>query len=90
MLTGCLLFVSDKMTPGTKTEKTMRIRDAIIIGCCQCVATIPGLSRSGTTITAGIATGWTQLRHALLLPAQHTRRIGREHTLHRRCNCHGL
>ena len=57
MLTGCLLFVSDKMTPGNKTEKNMRIRDALIIGCCQCVATIPGLSRSGTTITAGIATG---------------------------------
>ena len=57
MLTGCLLFVSDKMTPGHKTEKNMRIRDALIIGCCQCVATIPGLSRSGTTITAGIATG---------------------------------
>lgn len=57
LLTGCLLFVSDKMTPGRKTEKNMRIRDALIIGCCQCVATIPGLSRSGTTITAGIATG---------------------------------
>lgn len=57
MLTGCLLFVSDKMAPGHKTEKNMRITDALIIGCCQCVATIPGLSRSGTTITAGIATG---------------------------------
>lgn len=57
LLTGCLLYVSDRMTPGHKTEKNMRIRDALIIGCCQCVATIPGLSRSGTTITAGIATG---------------------------------
>lgn len=57
MLTGCLLFVSDKMAPGHKTEKNMRITDALIIGLCQCVATIPGLSRSGTTITAGIATG---------------------------------
>lgn len=57
LLTGCLLYVSDRMTPGSKTEKNMRIRDALIIGCCQCVATIPGLSRSGTTITAGIATG---------------------------------
>ncbi len=57
LLTGCLLYVSDRMAPGRKTEKNMRIRDALIIGCCQCVATIPGLSRSGTTITAGIAAG---------------------------------
>ena len=57
ILTGCLLFVSDKMIPGKKTERNMTISDAIIIGLCQCVATIPGLSRSGTTITAGIATG---------------------------------
>ena len=57
LLTGCLLFVSDKMAPGHKTERSMRMSDALIIGLCQCVATIPGLSRSGTTITAGIATG---------------------------------
>ena len=57
LLTGCMLFVSDKMTPGTRTERNMRFRDALTIGLCQCVATIPGLSRSGTTITAGIATG---------------------------------
>lgn len=57
ILTGCMLFVSDKMERGTKTEKTMLFKDALIIGLCQCVATLPGLSRSGTTITAGIATG---------------------------------
>mgnify|MGYP003206735812 FL=1 len=57
LLTGCMLFVSDRMAPGRKTERNMRFRDALIIGLCQCVATIPGLSRSGTTITAGIATG---------------------------------
>lgn len=57
LMTGCMLYISDRMARGKKTEKNMRILDAVIIGICQGVATIPGLSRSGTTITAGIATG---------------------------------
>ena len=57
LLTGCMLFISDRMIPGRKKEKSMRIRDALIVGICQAVAVIPGLSRSGTTITAGMATG---------------------------------
>ena len=30
ILTGCLLFVADKMPKGTRTEKTMRVRDALV------------------------------------------------------------
>ena len=57
ILTGCMLYVSDRMTQGKKTETSMTVLDALIIGLCQCAAVIPGLSRSGTTITAGISTG---------------------------------
>ena len=57
LATGSMLYISDRMARGSKTEKNMRIADALLIGLCQAVATIPGLSRSGTTITAGIATG---------------------------------
>ena len=70
LLTGCMLYVSDRMSRGHRTEKSMRVRDALIIGLCQAVATIPGLSRSGTTVTAGLATGLERnfaLKFSLLL-----------------------
>ncbi len=57
ILTGVMLYASDHMPLGGKTEKNMSFKDSLIIGACQAVATIPGLSRSGTTITAGIVTG---------------------------------
>ena len=57
LLTGAMLYLADRMPRGGKTEKNMRIRDALVIGLCQGVATMPGLSRSGTTITAGLSVG---------------------------------
>lgn len=57
VLTGCMLYVGDRMLPGKKTVGGMTILDALIIGLCQCAAVIPGISRAGTTITAGISTG---------------------------------
>ena len=57
ILTGCLLYVSDRMLPGKKNLGGMTVFDALIIGLCQSVATIPGLSRTAVTITAGTAVG---------------------------------
>ena len=45
------------MPQGKRTERNMTVKDALIIGLCQCVATIPGISRSGSTITAGMVRG---------------------------------
>jgi undecaprenyl-diphosphatase len=55
--TGTLLYIADRMPKGTKTEKNMTVMDAVVIGLAQAVATLPGLSRSGTTITAGMSRG---------------------------------
>jgi undecaprenyl-diphosphatase len=57
LLTGAMLYVAYRMPRGTRTEKNMSGWDALLVGVCQAVATLPGLSRSGTTITAGISAG---------------------------------
>ena len=57
IVTGLLLYIADRMPRGTKTERDMTVLDAVFIGVAQGVATIPGLSRSGTTITAGMSRG---------------------------------
>ena len=57
ILTGTLLYISDRLPRGDKTEKTMTVTDAVVIGLAQGLATIPGLSRSGTTIAAGMGRG---------------------------------
>lgn len=52
ILTAILLFVSDHIADGTKMPKNVTYSNAFFIGICQGLATLPGLSRSGTTITA--------------------------------------
>jgi len=52
-----ILFISEKMASLKKDLKTITLKDAIIIGFAQAVALIPGSSRSGTTITAGLFVG---------------------------------
>jgi len=71
IITGGLLFVSDKLiTRGSRSEKTMTVVDALIIGLAQAVAALPGLSRSGTTIVVGLSRGLNPtfaVRFSLLL-----------------------
>lgn len=58
LLTGVILFVSDRLSRGKKTERTMTIKDALLVGLAQAVAVVPGLSRSGCSIAAGMAVGF--------------------------------
>ena len=58
MLTGTLLFFSDRIGRGGKDVRTATILDVVLVGCSQALATVPGLSRSGTTITCGMVRGF--------------------------------
>ncbi len=57
ILTGTLLYIADRLPKGRKTVEDMTVVDALVIGLAQGLATIPGLSRSGTTISAGMGRG---------------------------------
>ena len=71
IMTGTLLFVGDRfIAAGKKNEKTMTVADALIIGVAQAIALIPGISRSGSTITVGMARGLNRdfaVRFSLLM-----------------------
>ena len=56
--TGFMLFYSDKLKQGKKTARNATMLDAVIVGCSQAVAVVPGLSRSGTTISIGMMRGF--------------------------------
>ena len=56
--TGFLLFFSDRMAKGRKNGRTATIRDALLVGCAQAVGTLPGISRAGSTISAGMLCGF--------------------------------
>lgn len=58
IITASLLWLSEFLTKRmNKQGHEVSYRDAIIIGCAQAVAVLPGLSRSGTTIATGLLCG---------------------------------
>jgi len=54
ILTGCILFLT---TLERKERKEVTFKDAVIIGLSQAVAVLPGISRSGSTISTALALG---------------------------------
>ena len=57
LITGVILYLSDRLPQGRKSAGSMTVVDSVKIGLAQAVATLPGISRSGSTIAAGMATG---------------------------------
>ncbi len=57
LVTGTLLFVSEKFNRGTRREGELNLVDALVVGTVQGCAIIPGISRSGSTIAALLLRG---------------------------------
>lgn len=58
VVNGLLLLVGERVRDrGHRPLTDIKPMDAFLIGCAQCLALIPGISRSGTTIVAGIMRG---------------------------------
>ncbi|MEW6056979.1 MAG: undecaprenyl-diphosphate phosphatase [Bdellovibrionota bacterium] len=69
---GLLLFYFDRKGSQSRNLSGLSVRDALVIGAAQALAIIPGVSRSGVTITAALALGMSRsaaTRFSFLLSA---------------------
>lgn len=74
IVVGVLLAVVDRFATGTRTIGTVTWREAALLGVAQATALVPGVSRSGATVSAALALGLdrasaTRLSFLLAVPA---------------------
>ncbi len=70
LYTSIILFLSDKFGSGKKIPKDITVKDSLVVGAFQGVALLPGVSRSGSTISSGLLCGFsrdTAVRYAFIL-----------------------
>lgn len=70
IVTGIILIIGERLISGRKRLLEMRWGDALAIGFAQALALVPGISRSGVTISAGLGRGLdreTAARYSFLL-----------------------
>ncbi|MFO7548399.1 MAG: undecaprenyl-diphosphate phosphatase [Acidimicrobiia bacterium] len=70
LVTSAVLYIGTFLTVGSRRLEEGRIPDAVVVGVAQAMALVPGISRSGMTITAGIGRRFRReeaARYAFLL-----------------------
>ena len=70
LITAVILWSADKLGGGQKNARSARWTDAALVGLSQLFAVLPGVSRSGTTMSAGLMRGFDRdfaVRFAFLL-----------------------
>ncbi len=58
ILNGFILLLSEHAGKGSKTLSDMKTKNALCVGLCQAIAVVPGLSRSGSTVSSGLLQGF--------------------------------
>jgi undecaprenyl-diphosphatase len=71
---SAVMVYAEKRARQTRGEKDLSLRDSIVVGLVQCIALVPGVSRSGATISMGLLIGLdrvaaTRLSFFLSIPA---------------------
>jgi undecaprenyl-diphosphatase len=71
---SAVLLVAERRAKQDRPERSLTVPDALVIGLAQCLALVPGVSRSGATISAGLLRGLdrvsaTRLSFLLGIPA---------------------
>jgi len=71
---SAVFVIAERRGKQDRPEKSVRPRDGLLIGMAQCIALVPGVSRSGATISAGLLLGLdrvaaTRLSFLLGIPA---------------------
>jgi undecaprenyl-diphosphatase len=72
LVTGTFLILIEKISGKLNDVHSLNVNKSLIIGCAQAVAILPGISRSGSTIAAGMLLGLTResaTRFSFLLSA---------------------
>ncbi|MDX2196335.1 MAG: undecaprenyl-diphosphate phosphatase [Cytophagales bacterium] len=64
ILGGVVLILSDKWFLRSIEDKPISTKNSLIIGFFQCLALVPGVSRSGATIIGGLVQGWSRTQAA--------------------------
>jgi undecaprenyl-diphosphatase len=71
---SAVMLLAERSARQDREERSLSLRDALVVGVVQCVALVPGVSRSGATISAGLFRGLdrvaaTRLSFFLSIPA---------------------
>jgi undecaprenyl-diphosphatase len=74
ILWSAVMLLAERRGRQTRGERDLTLRDALVVGVVQCVALVPGVSRSGATISTGLLLGLdrvsaTRLSFFLSIPA---------------------